>query len=155
MHNGLLDNGSINLNTSGYNDDSIYTETDCYQERNNNNILPINSNNNNVSQIDTKQPILNQKNSFQIDFDGIFSNQNINNYNNNDVMFEDLFSNNFAIPMNRPSKFSISPMGYQFIYESNSKITNYKIDSIKFGLSKSAEIITYLLSLFTLANFII
>ena len=151
MINGLLDNGSINLNTSGYNDDSIYTETDYYQERDNNNFLPINSNNNNDLQIETKEAILNQKNSLQNDFDGIFSNQNINNYN--DVMFEDLFSNAFAIPMNRPSKFSISPMGHQFIYESNSKIKNYKIDSIKFGLSKSAEVITYLLSLFTFSEF--
>jgi hypothetical protein len=45
-------------------------------------------------------------------------------------------------------------MGHQFIFESNSKVSTYKIDKKKFALSKNSQITTYLLSLFIFSEFL-
>ena len=150
MNDELLNNNQANLNISGFNDDSMISEAE-YDQNNNYflkstkslkgqiNIININENGNN-------DPIFSP--------DGIIQNKtnNISDISNN--TFEDLFTNVYAIPMNRPSKYSISKKGYKFIYESTSKTTNFKIDSRKFGISKNSEIITYLLSLYIFSEFL-
>ena len=153
-NNSLLDNNSINLNISGFNDDSMFSETDEIHENSNFLIKSISSRS---IERDSKGNNIFKTNSLQSDFeiihsDDIFSNRK-KSTNYTDVIYEDLFLNKYEIPMNRPSKFSISRMAHQFTYESNSKISSYKIESKKFGLSKTSEVITYLLSLFTFSEF--
>ena len=69
------------------------------------------------------------------------------------VIFSEMFTNAYMIPTNRPSKYSNSRMAYQFVYESKSKITSYKLDSKKFGYSRNNNIITYLLNFFIFSEF--
>ena len=117
----------------------------------------IKSNTNISLEKELNKPCLTQKeNTIKGNFEVLNPNEmNAQDYRNyTEVMLEDLFSNSYVIPMNRPSKFSTSKMGYKFIYESNSKINSYKIDSKKFGLSKNSEVITYLLSLFIFSEFL-
>ena len=151
MNDRLVDGNNINLNVSGFYDDSMISDADDNRDEKNNFLLKsmtAKSLGNSMN-----KPIINQKNSVPNNDspginnpDGIIT--NAKNRNFTEVMMEDLFSNLYAIPLNRPSKFSTSRMGHKFTYESNSKITSYKIDNIKFGLSKNSEIITYLISLF-------
>ena len=144
---------SINLNMSGFNDDSMISEID--DDKDNSNFL-LKSNTNSQSLLDRaiSQSSVN-KNNINEDFGIINSNNKLNNTKTyNEAMFEDFFSNTYVIPIDRPHKFSLSKMGHQFIYDSNSKVTSYKIDSKKFGFSKNSQIITYLLSLFIFSEFL-
>ena len=157
MNDRLVDGNNINLNVSGFYDDSMISDADDNRDEKNNFLLKsmtAKSLGNSMN-----KPIINQKNSIPNNDspginnpDGIIT--NAKNRNFTEVMMEDLFSNLYAIPLNRPSKFSTSRMGHKFTYESNSKITSYKIDNIKFGLSKNSEIITYLISLFIFSEFL-
>ena len=157
MNDRLIDGNNINLNVSGFYDDSMISDADDNRDEKNNFLLKsmtAKSLGNSMN-----KPIINQKNSIPNNDspginnpDGIIT--NAKNRNFTEVMMEDLFSNLYAIPLNRPSKFSTSRMGHKFTYESNSKITSYKIDNIKFGLSKNSEIITYLISLFIFSEFL-
>ena len=157
MNDRLVDGNNINLNVSGFYDDSMISDADDNRDEKNNFLLKsmtAKSLGNSMN-----KPIINQKNSVPNNDspginnpDGIIT--NAKNRNFTEVMMEDLFSNLYAIPLNRPSKFSTSRMGHKFTYESNSKITSYKIDNIKFGLSKNSEIITYLISLFIFSEFL-
>ena len=152
MNEELVQNNAANLNISGFNDDSMISEADYEQNKDNNYFLK--STNSLKGQLDIIN--INEKgnNDPILGPDGII--QNNNNYlkdiSNN--AFEDLFTNVYAIPMNRPSKYSISKKGHKFIYESTSKTKDFKIDSRKFGLSKNSEIMTYLLSLYIFSEFI-
>ena len=157
MNDRLIDGNNINLNVSGFYDDSMISDADDNRDEKNNFLLKsmtAKSLGNSMN-----KPIINQKNSLPNNDslgnnspDGI--NSNVKKRNFTEVMIEDIFSNLYAIPLNRPSKFSTSRMGHKFTYESNSKITSYKIDNIKFGLSKNSEIITYLISLFIFSEFL-
>ena len=157
MNDRLVDGNNINLNVSGFYDDSMISDADDNRDEKNNFLLKsmtAKSLGNSMN-----KPIINQKNSVPNNdspginnHDGIIT--NAKNRNFTEVMMEDLFSNLYSIPLNRPSKFSTSRMGHKFTYESNSKITSYKIDNIKFGLSKNSEIITYLISLFIFSEFL-
>ena len=158
MNDRFIDYGNnINLNVSGFNDDSLISDADD-NNRDVNNFLLKSMTAKSLGNSMNK-PLVNQNNSIQNnDREGINSidgiNTNSKNRNFTEVMMEDLFSNLYTIPLNRPSKFSSSRMGHKFTYESNSKITSYKIDNIKFGLSKNSEIITYLISLFIFSEFL-
>ena len=157
MNDKLIDNGNnINLNVSGFYDDSMISYSDDNRDEKNNFLLKSMTAKSLGNSLN--KPLINQKNSVpNNDISGINSPDLINNAKNRnftEVMMEDLFSNLYAIPLNRPSKFSTSRMGHKFTYESNSKITSYKIDNIKFGLSKNSEIITYLISLFIFSEFL-
>ena len=157
MNDRLIDGNNINLNVSGFYDDSMISDADDNRDEKNNFLLKsmtAKSLGNSMN-----KPIINQKNSLpNNDSLGINSpdgiNSNVKKRNFTEVMIEDIFSNLYAIPLNRPSKFSTSRMGHKFTYESNSKITSYKIDNIKFGLSKNSEIITYIISLFIFSEFL-
>ena len=156
MNDDLIINDENNLNVSGFNDDSMISEEEDSRIKSNNNFL-IKSNTNISVEKELNKPCLTQKeNTIKGNFEVLNPNEmNAQDYRNyTEVMLEDLFSNSYVIPMNRPSKFSTSKMGYKFIYESNSKINSYKIDSKKFGLSKNSEVITYLLSLFIFSEFL-
>ena len=156
MNDALIINDENNLNVSGFNDDSMISEEEDSRIKSNNNFL-IKSNTNISVEKELNKPCLTQKeNTIKGNFEVLNPNEmNAQDYRNyTEVMLEDLFSNSYVIPMNRPSKFSTSKMGYKFIYESNSKINSYKIDSKKFGLSKNSEVITYLLSLFIFSEFL-
>ena len=134
----------------------MISEEEDLRIKTNNNFL-IKSNTNISVEKELNKPCLTQKeNTIKGNFEVLNPNEmNAQNYRNyTEVMLEDLFSNSYVIPMNRPSKFSTSKMGYKFIYESNSKINSYKIDSKKFGLSKNSEVITYFLSLFIFSEFL-
>ena len=157
MNDKLIDNGNnINLNVSGFYDDSMISYSDDNRDEKNNFLLKSMTAKSLGNSLN--KPLINQKNFVpNNDISGINSPDLINNAKNRnftEVMMEDLFSNLYAIPLNRPSKFSTSRMGHKFTYESNSKITSYKIDNIKFGLSKNSEIITYLISLFIFSEFL-
>ena len=148
MEDNLLDRNS-NLNLSGF-DDSIISDIEEPNGRDSDNIL-LKTN----SKLDKrKQNNYNQNNIDILSPDAIMFNKK--NKSDERVMIEDIFSDKFEIPMSIPSKFSISKMGRQFIYESktNSNIINYKIDSRKFGLSRNTQISTYLLSLFIFSEFL-
>ena len=156
MNDRLVDGNNINLNVSGFYDDSMISYSDDNRDEKNNFLLKSMTAKSLGNSLN--KPLINQKNSVpNNDISGINSPDLINNAKNRnftEVMMEDLFSNLYAIPLNRPSKFSTSRMGHKFTYESNSKITSYKIDNIKFGLSKNSEIITYLISLFIFSEFL-
>ena len=153
-----LRNGSIQLNTSSFNDDSIMSEEEESRIKKNNNFFFKSSTNKSLEK-EIKNSGIDQKDSLKSNLIVMSPDEIvINDYkdekrDNFNAMLEDVFSNLYIIPMNRPSKFSTSRMGHKFIYESNSKVNNYKIDSKKFGLSKNSEIITYLLSLFVFSEF--
>ena len=155
MNDNLLGN-NLNLNESGFNDDSILSDGDD-NVRDDTNFL-LKSNTNNQSVIDKALSIKdNSKKSFSGEFEIINPGDDLlnnDNRNSSEPMVEDLFSNNYIIPLNRPHKFSISKMGHQFIFESNSKVSTYKIDKKKFALSKNSQITTYLLSLFIFSEFL-
>ena len=173
MNEVLLGNGNAQLNVSGFNDDSMISDEDDLRSRVNSNFLiksslsinedkdkdsdkDKNKGSNKDNDKDINLDIYGHSNSIQSNFeilspDGIDINNPGNDYKN--VVFEELFSNAYMIPTNRPSKYSTSRMSYQFIYESKSKIKSYKIESKKFGYSKSSNIITYLLNLFIFSEF--
>ena len=157
-----LRNDSIQLNTSSFNDDSIMSEDEDSKMKYKNNFLLKSCTNKSLErEIQNSGLEFDQKDSLQsnlmimspdgIEIDGDDKNKK-RKYS--EIMLEDVFSNLYIIPMNRPSKFSTSRMGHKFIYESNSKVRTFKIDSKKFGLSKNSEIITYLLSLFVFSEFV-
>ena len=143
------------LNTSGYNDDDDDILEDNYEiakkqskkrfllnsvysvksNSSKDNIIQKGTNNN------TNNPIVNTNNNLLIKDDMP------------EDKLEELYTNLYTIPMNRPSKFSKSKMGFTFLYESNSKTTHYQRDSVKFAISKNTEIITYLLGLFIFSEF--
>jgi hypothetical protein len=155
MNDNLLGN-NLNLNESGFNDDSILSDGDDNARDDTNFLLKSNTNNQSVidKALSTKD---NNKKNFSGEFkvlnpgDDLLNNDN---RNSSEPMVEDLFSNNYIIPLNRPHKFSISKMGHQFIFESNSKVYTYKIEKKKFALSKNSQITTYLLSLFIFSEFL-
>jgi hypothetical protein len=140
-----------NLNVSGFNDDSIISDADDLG-RHNSNFL-IKSNTSKGLEKEIKKANYSHTDSIQSNFEIMSPDIDINNPKNN-VRYEELFNNTFVIPMDYPSKFSISKMGHQFTYESNSKITNYEIDSKKFAISKNSQIMTYLLNLFVFSEFL-
>ena len=158
MNDKLIDYGNnINFNVSGFYDDSMISDADDNRDEKNNFLLKSMTAKSLGNSIN--KPIINQKNSVPNNDgsginspDGIITNSKNRNFT--EVMMEDIFNNLYSIPLNRPSKFSTSRMGHKFTYESNSKITSYKIDNIKFGLSKNSEIITYLISLFIFSEFL-
>ena len=156
-----LRNDSIQLNTSSFNDDSIMSEEeeDSKMKYKNNFLLKSCTNKSlerEMQNSDFEQKDSLQKNLIILNPDGIENDGDDKNGKRkySEIMLEDVFSNLYIIPMNRPSKFSTSRMGHKFIYESNSKVRTFKIDSKKFGLSKNSEIITYLLSLFVFSEFV-
>jgi hypothetical protein len=155
MNDNLLGN-NLNLNESGFNDDSMLSDGED-NARDDTNFL-LKSNTNNQSVIDKALSIKdNSKKSFSGEFEIINPGDDLlnnDNRNSSEPMVEDLFSNNYIIPLNRPHKFSISKMGHQFIFESNSKVYTYKIEKKKFALSKNSQITTYLLSLFIFSEFL-
>ena len=155
MNDNLLGN-NLNLNESGFNDDSILSDGDD-NARDDTNFL-LKSNTNNQSVIDKALSIKdNSKKSLSGEFEILNTGDDLlnnDNRNSSEPMVEDLFSNNYIIPLNRPHKFSISKMGHQFIFESNSKVYTYKIEKKKFALSKNSQITTYLLSLFIFSEFL-
>ena len=152
---------SIQLNTSSFNDDSIMSEEeeDSKMKYKNNFLLKSCTNKSlerEMQNSDFEQKDSLQKNLIILSPDGIENDGDDKNGKRkySEIMLEDVFSNLYIIPMNRPSKFSTSRMGHKFIYESNSKVSTFKIDSRKFGISKNSEIITYLLSLFVFSEFV-
>ena len=167
MNQGYLDNGNVNLNVSGFNDDSMISEEDDRRGRMNSNFLIKSSSsineekdkekvNDKLKEKAIQEEFYSHTNSIQSNFeimspDGIDLNIPGNDIKN--VVFGELFSNAYMIPTNRPSKYSNSRMSYQFVYESKSKITSYKLDSKKFGYSKNNNIITYLLNFFIFSEF--
>ena len=155
MNDNLLGN-NLNLNESGFNDDSILSDGDDNARDDTNFLLKSNTNNQSVidKALSTKD---NNKKSFSGEFEVLNPGDDLlnnDNRNSSEPMVEDLFSNNYIIPLNRPHKFSISKMGHQFIFESNSKVYTYKIEKKKFALSKNSQITTYLLSLFIFSEFL-
>lgn len=146
---------NVNLNESGFNDDSILSDGDD-NVRDDTNFL-LKSNTNNQSVIDKA---LSLKESNNKGMSGEFEILNPgeillnNNRYSSEPMIEDVFSSNYKIPLNRPHKFSVSKMGHQFIFESNSKVYTYKIEKKKFALSRNSQITTYLLSLFVFSEFL-
>ena len=146
---------NVNLNESGFNDDSILSDGDD-NVRDDTNFL-LKSNTNNQSVIDKALSLKESNNKgmsgeFEILNPGeVFLN---NNRYSSEPMIEDVFSSNYKIPLNRPHKFSVSKMGHQFIFESNSKVYTYKIEKKKFALSRNSQITTYLLSLFVFSEFL-
>ena len=155
MKDGLLEYNEINLNSSGFDDDSIVSDNDESNEKKNDNFI-LKTNSHKSIEEDLKVSYDKNKTSLKGDLEIMNPDKkDLNKDNNNeDVMYEDLFSKLYEIPLSQPSKFSNRKMGHQFTYESNSKIINYKIDSLKFGLSKNTEVITYLLSLFIFSEFL-
>ena len=159
MNQGYLDNGNVNLNVSGFNDDSMISEEDDMRGRKYSNFLIKSNSNLNVDKDkdnEVKQESYSHKDTLQSNFeimnpDGIDINNLGNDYKN--VDYEELYSNVYIIPTNRPSKYSTNRRSYQFLYESKSKITSYKLNSKKFGYSKNNNIITYLLNLFIFSEF--
>ena len=152
---------SIQLNTSSFNDDSIMSEEEEDSKMKYKNNFLLKSCTNKSLEREMQNSELEQKDSLQKNLiilspDGIENDGDDNNGKRkySEIMLEDVFSNLYIIPMNRPSKFSTSRMGHKFIYESNSKVSTFKIDSRKFGISKNSEIITYLLSLFVFSEFV-
>ena len=158
MKDGLLEHGAINLNSSGFDDDSITSDNDESFGKNNDNFLLKSKSHKSIEE--SLNDVYNaNNNSLKGDLEIMNPDKkdlNKDNNNEEDVMYEDLFSKLYEIPLSQPSKFSTRKMGHQFTYESNtkSKIINYKIDSLKFGLSKNTEVITYLLSLFIFSEFL-
>ena len=155
MNDNLLGN-NLNLNESGFNDDSILSDGDDNARDDTNFLLKSNTNNQSVidKALSTKD---NNKKNFSGEFEVLNPGDDLlnnDNRNSSEPMVEDLFSNNYIIPLNRPHKFSISKMGHQFIFESNSKVYTYKIEKKKFALSKNSQITTYLLSLFIFSEFL-
>ena len=155
MNDNLLGN-NLNLNESGFNDDSILSDGDDNARDDTNFLLKSNTNNQSVidKALSTKD---NNKKNFSGEFEVLNPGDDLLNNDNrhsSEPMVEDLFSNNYIIPLNRPHKFSISKMGHQFIFESNSKVYTYKIEKKKFALSKNSQITTYLLSLFIFSEFL-
>ena len=146
---------NVNLNESGFNDDSMLSDGDD-NARDDTNFL-LKSNTNNQSVID-KALSLKESNNKGISGEFEILNPGEDLLNNNryssEPMIEDVFSNNYKIPLNRPHKFSVSKMGHQFIFESNSKVYTYKIEKKKFALSRNSQITTYLLSLFVFSEFL-
>ena len=171
MNQGYLDNGNVNLNVSGFNDDSMISEEDDRRGRMNSNFLIKSSSSINEEKEkelekekkkeknkgkELQEDIYSHTNSIQSTFeimspDGIDLNIPGNDIKN--VIFSEMFTNAYMIPTNRPSKYSNSRMAYQFVYESKSKITSYKLDSKKFGYSRNNNIITYLLNFFIFSEF--
>ena len=155
MNDNLLGN-NLNLNESGFNDDSMLSDGEDNARDDTNFLLKSNTNNQSVidKALSTKD---NNKKSFSGEFEVLNPGDDLlnnDNRNSSEPMVEDLFSNNYIIPLNRPHKFSISKMGHQFIFESNSKVYTYKIEKKKFALSKNSQITTYLLSLFIFSEFL-
>jgi hypothetical protein len=155
MNDNLL-GSNLNLNESGFNDDSILSDGDDNARDDTNFLLKSNTNNQSVidKALSTKD---NNKKNFSGEFEVLNPGDDLlnnDNRNSSEPMVEDLFSNNYIIPLNRPHKFSISKMGHQFIFESNSKVYTYKIEKKKFALSKNSQITTYLLSLFIFSEFL-
>ena len=158
MNAYLLGDDKGKLNTSAFNDDSFISEDEDSKIKYKSNFLLKSSTNKSLEK-DLNKIHQEKKDSLQSNLvlmspDGIDINNRNGSSTYSEVMLEDIFSNSYEIPMNRPSKFSISKMGHKFLYESNSKVTNYKIDSKKFGLSKNSEIVTYLLNLFVFSEFL-
>jgi hypothetical protein len=155
MKDGLLEYNEINLNSSGFDDDSIVSDNDESNEKKNDNFI-LKTNSHKSIEEDLKVSYDKNKTSLKGDLEIMNPDKkDLNKDNNNeDVMYEDLFSKLYEISLSQPSKFSNRKIGHQFTYESNSKIINYKIDSLKFGLSKNTEVITYLLSLFIFSEFL-
>ena len=155
MNDNLLGN-NLNLNESGFNDDSMLSDGED-NARDDTNFL-LKSNTNNQSVIDKALTVKdNNSKSFSGEFEILNPDNDLlnnNNRNSSEPMVEDVFSNNYIIPLNRPHKFSISKMGHQFIFESNSRVNTYKIEKKKFALSKNSQISTYLLSLFIFSEFL-
>lgn len=155
MNDNLLGN-NLNLNESGFNDDSMLSDGDD-NVRDDTNFL-LKSNTNNQSVIDKAYSNKERNNnSISGEFEILNPGDDLLNYNNrnsSEPMVEDVFSNNYIIPLNRPHKFSISKMGHQFIFESNSRVYTYKIEKKKFALSKNTQFCTYLLSLFVFSEFL-
>ena len=151
-----MNDNLLNLNESGFNDDSMLSDGD-ENERDDTNFL-LKSNINNQSVIDKSLTVKENNNkNISEGFEILNPGEDMLNNNNrytSEPMVEDVFSNNYIIPLNRPHKFSISKMGHQFIYESNSNVSTYKIDKIKFALSKNSQISTYLMSLFIFSEFL-
>ncbi len=120
---------NFNLNESGFNDDSLSDGEDNHEEDVN---FLIKSNANNQSMIEKALTAKENKNKNMAgDFELINPEGNIYNNNNrflSEPLVEDVFSNNYIIPLNRPHKFSISKMGHQFIFESTLKVSTYKIE---------------------------
>ena len=155
MNDNLLGN-NLNLNESGFNDDSILSDGDDNVRDDTNFLLKSNTNNQSVIDKALSNKEKNKK-SFSGEFEILNPGDDLlnnDNRNSSEPMVEDLFSNNYIIPLNRPHKFSISKMGHQFIFESNSKVYTYKIDKKKFALSKNSQITTYLMSLFIFSEFL-
>jgi hypothetical protein len=155
MNDNLLGN-NLNLNESGFNDDSMLSDGED-NARDDTNFL-LKSNTNNQSVIDKALTVKdNNSKSFSGEFEILNPDNDLlnnNNRNSSEPMVEDVFSNNYIIPLNRPHKFSISKMGHQFIFESNSRVNTYKIEKKKFALSRNSQISTYLLSLFIFSEFL-
>lgn len=155
MEEDLLDRNPINLNVSEF-DDSILSDDESKERFTNNFLFKSNSN---VEKELNNENNKKQKDSIQSNF-GILSPDGIildkRKEASEQILFEDIFSNKYEIPMSLTSKYSTSKMGHKFIYESkmNSKITNYKIESRKFGLARNSQISTYLLSLFVFSEFL-
>ena len=153
MYDGLIVNDNNDLNVSGFNDDSIISEEeDSRMKTENNFLIKTNTNVSVEKELKNSSNYL-KENSIKGNLE-IFNPSEIKSRNYTEVMLEDAFSNSYEIPMNRPSKFSSSKMGYKFIYDSNSKVSSSKLDSRKFGFSKNSEVITYLLSLFIFSEFL-
>jgi hypothetical protein len=155
MNDNLLGN-NLNLNESGFNDDSMLSDGDDNVRDDTNFLLKSNTNNQSIIDKAYSNKERNNK-SISGEFEILNPGDDLLNYNNrnsSEPMVEDVFSNNYIIPLNRPHKFSISKMGHQFIFESNSRVYTYKIEKKKFALSKNSQICTYLLSLFVFSEFL-
>lgn len=149
MNEDVLEEENKGLNVSGFNDDSMISESDEVGNNNNLNFL-ANSNTYQNLEKNINEAYSDKTDSLLQNFE-IISPSNKNTGKN--ISLEDIFSNQYNIPTNRPSKYSSSRLSHQFIYESNSKTTSYKIDSKKFGISQNNQIITYLINLYIFSEF--
>ena len=124
MKDGLLEYNEINLNSSGFDDDSIVSDNDESNEKKNDNFI-LKTNSHKSIEEDLKVSYDKNKSSLKGDLEVMNPDKkDLNKDNNNeDVMYEDLFSKLYEIPL-------------------------------KFGLSKNTEVITYLLSLFIFSEFL-
>lgn len=138
MEEELLDRNPINLNVLEF-DDSIISDEDEPKIRLGNSLF-MKSNSELNNEVIFKNNLV--PNNLEISnpesMSDIKKDKKKENYDQ--VMFEDIFSNKYEIPMSLPTKFSKSKMGHQFIYESkiNLKKANYKIESRKFGLKRNS-----------------
>ena len=149
MNEDVLEEENKGLNVYGFNYDSMISESDEVGNNNNLNFL-ANSNTYQNLEKNINEAYSDKTDSLLQNFE-IISPSNKNT--GKDISLEDIFSNQYNIPTNRPSKYSSSRLSHQFIYESNSKTTSYKIDSKKFGISQNNQIITYLINLYIFSEF--